>query len=263
MQLIHSKTEVESNDNLMKLLTYLKTDIAKFHFINIGHFEDEIDHGLYFDSSIPVGSGLGSSGALTAAVYERYFQYPKHIEYHTIKTELAAIESYFHGNSSGFDPLISLFKKPILSDNQNFFLLDIDLSGFLNTYTIFLIKSQTKGFTNNLVNNFMERRQNHEFRNRIDNEYIPIINQTIGAVISSDFVSFDNLMSKYSIFQLTHFKAMIPQRMRRYFEYGIESGEYFLKLCGSGGGGYILGFTRDRLKAEPYFNLNHLEYLVV
>ena len=30
---------------------------------------------------------------------------------------------------------------------------------------------------------------------------------------------------------------------------GIESNDYFLKLCGSGGGGYILGFSEDFEKA--------------
>ena len=31
---------------------------------------------------------------------------------------------------------------------------------------------------------------------------------------------------------------------------GIETNAYYLKLCGSGGGGFILGFTEDYEKAE-------------
>ncbi|MBT7242136.1 MAG: mevalonate kinase, partial [Flavobacteriaceae bacterium] len=31
---------------------------------------------------------------------------------------------------------------------------------------------------------------------------------------------------------------------------GIETNTYYLKLCGSGGGGYMLGFTEDIVKAK-------------
>lgn len=259
-----SKTEAKLNHELKKLLTHLKTNTAKFQFINFELFEDEINQGLYFDSSIPVGSGLGSSGALTAAIYERYLIKSNYKpEYHTIKSDLAAIESYFHGNSSGFDPLISLLKKPILKGNQNSFITDIELSDFFKTHTLFLINSHLKGNTSTLVNNFMDEYKNLTFKNNIDNEYIPIINQTIGAIKESDFGSFDILISKYSKFQLSHFDTMIPQKMKTYFEYGIDSDNFSLKLCGSGGGGYILGFTRDFLKTKSYLNLNHLDWTVV
>ena len=40
---------------------------------------------------------------------------------------------------------------------------------------------------------------------------------------------------------------------------GIESGDYYLKLCGSGGGGYILGFTRDYEKAKAQLKDYQLE----
>jgi mevalonate kinase len=38
---------------------------------------------------------------------------------------------------------------------------------------------------------------------------------------------------------------MIPEKFRQVWQQGIDSGVYYLKLCGSGGGGYLLGFTRD------------------
>ena len=33
-------------------------------------------------------------------------------------------------------------------------------------------------------------------------------------------------------------------------ENGINTNDYYLKLCGSGGGGFILGFTEDYQKAQ-------------
>jgi mevalonate kinase len=38
---------------------------------------------------------------------------------------------------------------------------------------------------------------------------------------------------------------MIPSAFHALWQKGIDSNAYYLKLCGSGGGGYILGFTKD------------------
>ncbi|HEY3388623.1 MAG TPA: hypothetical protein VGK38_03565 [Prolixibacteraceae bacterium] len=259
----NSKTECESNIELKKLLTFFKTQTSKVRYINIELFENEINQGLYFDSSVPVGSGLGSSAALTAAIYERYLIQPHQIDYLLIKKELGAIESCFHGKSSGFDPLVSLLKKPVMMDRNSSIITEIDLTPFLNKYTLFLIDTHSKGNTGELVNNFMKNYNRPDFKTVIDNEYIPIVNQVVKAVIESDFVSFDKFIVRYSEIQLSFFDTMIPQSMKSHFEYGITSGEFYLKICGSGGGGYILGFARERVKAESYFNLNHLDWMVV
>ena len=47
-----------------------------------------------------------------------------------------------------------------------------------------------------------------------------------------------------------NFKPMIPSKFHKIWKSGIETGSYFLKLCGSGGGGYILGFAKDFEKAK-------------
>lgn len=258
-----SKTETESNCELKKLLAFLKCNSSKFNFINLERIEDEINQGLYFDSSIPVGSGLGSSGALTAAIYQRYLNQTHQIDYQVIKSELGAIETCFHGKSSGFDPLVSLLRKPVMMDNKSSIITDLVLAPFFNNYTLFLINTHSKGNTVALVNHFMEDYNLQEFKKSIDNEYIPIINQVIEAVLKSDFESFNELIERYSKFQLSHFEEMIPQSIRKYFEHGIETGDFHLKLCGSGGGGHILGIAHDRLKAESFFNLKHLDWIVV
>jgi mevalonate kinase len=51
--------------------------------------------------------------------------------------------------------------------------------------------------------------------------------------------------------------------MRKYVEYGIETGDFHLKLCGSGGGGYMLAISRSRQEAERFFNVSQLDYSVV
>jgi len=66
-----------------------------------------------FDSNIPLGYGIGSSGALAAASYDRFFE-KNLFDNDKIKKLLAQIESYFHGVSSGIDPLTSFLNCPIV-----------------------------------------------------------------------------------------------------------------------------------------------------
>ena len=56
-----------------------------------------------------------------------------------------------------------------------------------------------------------------------------------------------------------YFKPMIPSQFHEIWKKGIESNDYFLKLCGSGGGGYILGFTRDIEKTKSVLKDYKLE----
>jgi mevalonate kinase len=46
---------------------------------------------------------------------------------------------------------------------------------------------------------------------------------------------------------------MVPEKYKQVWENGVKTGNYSLKLCGSGGGGYILGFTSNYNMAEVYF----------
>ena len=258
-----SGREVESNDELKKLFNYLKINHSKFSYLNLKCLEEEVNQGLYFDSTIPSGYGLGSSGALTAALYNKYAIASHPSRYQEIKKRLAAIETYFHGTSSGIDPLTSFLKEPVLMVNDPTRVTITDLSPFLNIYSLFLIDSQSKGKTGDLVNHFMEQYRQPEFKELIDNEYISIINHTVDTAIAGDFGSFERFMAKYSRFQLSNFGKMIPAAMEKYFEDGIETGAFYLKLCGSGGGGYLLAISSNRSKAESYFLLNHLEHQLV
>ena len=52
---------------------------------------------------------------------------------------------------------------------------------------------------------------------------------------------------------------MIPKQFHSLWEKGLETNDYYLKLCGSGGGGYILGFTQDIQKARKALEGHHLE----
>lgn len=69
----------KSNESIGDFCAWLKDLNGKEFFkshIDTDRLENDIENGLYFDSSIPLGYGVGSSGALVAAVYERYADNP-------------------------------------------------------------------------------------------------------------------------------------------------------------------------------------------
>ena len=85
----------------------------------------------------------------------------------------------------------------------------------------------------------------------------------------SNFLSADtnNLLEnvkELSKIVLKNFKPMIPHNIQVVWEQGISRDSYFLKLCGSGGGGYILGFTSnfEKVKQElSHYNLTPVYFM--
>ena len=49
---------------------------------------------------------------------------------------------------------------------------------------------------------------------------------------------------------------MIPPLFKELWERGLDSDDFYLKLCGAGGGGFLLGVTDDFIKVENALN-NH------
>jgi mevalonate kinase len=73
LKLSAQNDEKNSNAELKGLLKYLKKiEFDKTCPMDLKSFEFDINHGLYFDSTIPHGHGVGSSGAVCASIYDRY-----------------------------------------------------------------------------------------------------------------------------------------------------------------------------------------------
>ena len=62
----------ESHQKLLAFSNYLKTLDADLISFNWKKFNFDLERKIYFDSSIPQGYGVGSSGALVAAIYYQY-----------------------------------------------------------------------------------------------------------------------------------------------------------------------------------------------
>ena len=263
-----------SNNLLIDYYVYLEQLNQKHELpedFDISHLKKDLDSGLYFESTIPEGYGLGSSGALVAALYHSYMKNkitPRrasvHNEIRKLRKDLSVLESYFHGTSSGIDPLICYMKHPLLlSSDQNASPIGIPRYNLTSDEAIFLINSGKPGKTAPLVQYFMEQCQRPEFMKLMKDEYIPLNNSCIGSLVDGDLDKFMENLRELSLFQATHFNRMIPQSLEADWIYGISTGEYILKLCGSGGGGFVLGFTRNYSEVKQRFNLKDIDIIPV
>lgn len=251
----------KSNTNLSKLAAHLETLVATdptFPAMNLKAMRDDIAAGMYFDSSIPQGYGVGSSGALVAAVYDKYaIQKITVLENLTrekllvLKVIFGKMESFFHGKSSGLDPLNSYLSLPILINSQQ----DIQPAGIPSQTqsgrgAVFLLDSGIIGETAPMVNIFMENMKQEGFRNMLKNKFVKYTDMCVEDFLSGNVKGLFYNVKKLSSVVLDNFKPMIPAQFHDLWKNGIDTGDYYLKLCGSGGGGYILGFTEDLEKAQ-------------
>ena len=249
----------ESNESIRKFYNYLN-DNDEFRILDLKRFEMEINAGLFFDSNIPLGYGVGSSGALVAAIFDRY----KLIEINDIpklKNFLAKMESFFHGSSSGMDPLQCYLGKPFIlsqqsTDNrqQSFTILNDDFMS--DDIHIFLIDTKIKSPTAPLVERFKELRKDATYLDKFDNEYVPLISKCIKSLIDKNNDDFYKYLSQVSKLQIELLSHTIPEETRDYFLTDINKDGFQVKLCGAGGGGFLLGFSNNIQKTNEFWKEN-------
>lgn len=259
---------IKSNENLSRFAQYLselnKEDLFNF---NIEALQQDIANGMYFDSSIPQGYGVGSSGALVAAIYDKYaidkitvLENLTREKLLSLKTTFSKMESFFHGKSSGLDPLNSYLSLPILINSKD----NIEPAGLPSQKTdgkgaVFLLDSGIVGETAPMVTLFMENLKDKGFRSMLKSQFIKHTDACIENFLKGDFTSLFANTKQLSKVVLNNFKPMIPVQFHDVWQKGIDSNSYYLKLCGSGGGGYILGFTQDYKEAKKILKDYKLE----
>ena len=248
----------KSNRNLKRFVSHLETIDSKLVTFDIEALKRDVEAGMYFDSSIPQGYGVGSSGALVAALYDKYAENKITVLENLTREKLlklkaifSEMESFFHGKSSGLDPLNSYLSIPILINSKN----NIEATGIPSQRTdgkgaVFLLDSGIIGETAPMVSIFMENMKQRGFRKMLKNQFIKHTDACVEDFLKGDIKSLFGNTKKLSKVVLNHFKPMIPQQFHELWKKGIQTNQYYLKLCGSGGGGYILGFTKDIEKAK-------------
>lgn len=260
----NSYSGIDSNAHLKKYADYLRKHAAQINFetgFSFDQLEKDIANGLIFNSNIPLGYGLGSSGALVAAIYSRYanditepLQNLSGTQLEKLKDMFAQMESYFHGKSSGLDPLICYLRRPVLlQSGSRIKIIEPNKNSATNKKnTLFLLDTGVVGETQPLVNYFTGKCRSDEFLNQIKSQLIPANKQAIEAFLHKNADNLFPHLKKISTLTQKYLKPMIPDSILTVWQKGLDSGHFYLKLCGSGGGGMMLGFTDDfeRVKTE-------------
>lgn len=254
----------ESSSEIQKFYSYLTSlDGQKLHFpFDLKCFKEDLEKGLYFNSNIPLQYGLGSSGALIAALFRRYAA-PRipidKVSIDMLKVDLAQLEAHFHGKSSGLDPLVSFLNQPLLLNTKKM-VKPIQLDMAKTGLSFALIDTHTTGATCPLVQHFIDSFNSREFASAFASQFIPANNGCIETLLTNDHSSFFSFMEQLVGFQLEHFRRMIPSKF-----YGLISEalsrQVYIKLLGSGGGGYLLAITASDMNLDKWAESNEISML--
>ena len=243
-----SPKQHQSNADLQNFLKYLQN----IEGINIQAFEKDLKKGLFFKSNIPSGYGVGSSGALVAGVFERYC-----LNKHTLQSDLteskkylAKMESFFHGTSSGIDPLCCFIQKPLMFRGPEIIVFDkvsTERTG------LFLLDSGQKRSTDDFIKIFTKKCKDEKFCKIIDEQLMKSNLECVNNFNLRDNPKLKENFEIISRIQYEQFNEMIPTHIQPLWIRGLETGQFYLKLCGSGGGGYMIGLSsvaKEKLEVD-------------
>jgi mevalonate kinase len=213
------------------------------------HAEPDLDlfsgqlEKYWLEMTIPTGYGLGSSGTVSAAVYDLFFPEARNLSLLQQKEDLASIESFFHGKSSGVDALTCHAGKSLrFSGDSIIEVVDFDPARIPGGYRFFLLDSGERFDTGPLVRHFLNEMKDPGFAASIMDEYLAINQKLIEALLGVREADPGLLVRVLSDYQFKNFRKMIPDQMADLWIEGQVTNEYYLKLNGSGGG-FMLGIT--------------------
>ena len=235
-----------SNASLQRFADYLSTLDEVKGILDLQRFNHELQYNLYLDSDVPSGYGLGSSGVLVAAVYDR-FALRKSDDLLQLKALFGRMESFFHGSSSGIDPLQCYVGKPFRISAEGVTLLPDDF--IPDDIHVFLADTGKKSNTKPLVQYFKTKREDPSYLVGFQTNYVPCVTACIDHLIKGEKSAFFASLRQLTQGQLKFLRPMITDNSIDLF---LERPDFNLgfKISGSGGGGYVLGFTDDMNRAS-------------
>jgi len=261
----------QSVQAITSFIDYLKRKYVKSKYpfiINFDQFEKHFKKGLFFQSSIKTGYGLGSSGALVAAFYDTYCknlhtdqQTGDELPLERLISHLRLLESWFHGSGSGLDPLCSYLNAPLLVEHGSR-IRKTRIKMFNAPVTVFLVDSNQKRKTAPLVATYKLKIASEAFEKFICREYLPLNNACIKGFIRGNAHDFITAVATLSAQQLNHFLFAIPENILDLWKSGITNNAFYMKLCGAGGGGYFLGFTTNIVKTQELVKHHHMNIII-
>ncbi len=260
-----------SNSLMKEFLAYLGNDWPEAgNHLDLARFRYDLAEGLYLESTIPQGYGLGSSGALCAAVYHRYTLHKTGVSIPTpamineLRSIFAKMESFFHGRSSGIDPLAIYLKSPLYVNPDG----KPEIVGIPRNWNdkpsgIFLIDTGHSGKTSSFVPDYLKLFAPEGRLSETGAQLVHLNNLAIESLLTAEMQTFWKTLSALSAFQFSHMQSVIPRSMDNCWQEGLASGDYSMKICGSGGGGFLTGFAPDYNKARIHLKSSGIRTIPV
>ena len=124
-----------------------------------------------------------------------------------------------------------------------------------------MFDTKIKAGTASLVDIFMKKIQDVEYRSKVQETLVPDNDQCIASFIKNDLTAIREGMKKISMFQLKYMNEAIPFSILDLWQEGLKTEDFFVKLCGSGGGGYLLiwsEMTQEILESKLNCSLSKL-----
>ncbi len=227
-------------DNFMQFLIHNN----ELFLMDTAAIEKQMSVGLHFDSDIPLGYGLGSSGALSAAAYD-IFCTEKTENVTVLKNIFSQMESHFHGASSGIDPLVSYLQQPIMLQNNRAQSVPVAFDFLAANTGFFLINTNKRRYSEPLVKWFKAQCEDSYFIEKCRAELCHFNEAAIAALLEKNAPDLWKQMTQISSFQYENLKPLIPADFLDSWKQGLESDYFKIKICGAGGGGFLLGYTRN------------------
>lgn len=244
-EILYSNYEIKKYYSFLSIIEKKRKNLIK---LNLKNFYEDLRKGIFFHSNIPQGYGIGSSGALIAAIYDRYAKKKlKKCLKHAIilKKIFSHMESFFHGKSSGIDPLICYLNIPLLIRSKTNITTIKLPNNNKEKVTIFLLNSGFPSKTFSMTKFFLGKLKDNNFRKILKSEFMMYNEKCVESFLKKDFEFLLKNVKNISTWIFNNLRPMIPKTLWKIWEEGILNNRYYLKLCGSGGGGFILGFTSN------------------
>jgi mevalonate kinase len=243
-------TESSHQFDLPEFAQFLQNLSLPFSFDN-SSFKKHLEQGWYLESNIPQGYGLGSSGAVVATLLKQFGKDIDSRQPALLQQHLAKIESFFHGTSSGLDPLVCYLERAVhIQKGGAIKLLENSDNKLLNHF--FLLDSGKPRQTAPLVQLYKRKLEQVLFKKEISDKLVPAQNQAIAAYLNEQEADLTECIAAISTLQLSLFEEMILPEFKQAWKEGIDTGKYYFKLCGAGGGGFFLIYSKEPASSLPF-----------
>lgn len=225
------------------IIAHIKAN--KLDFINVSALEHDAEKGLAFDSNIKSGYGMGSSGAVSAGLYDRYAK-DEVTDLNLLQKRMADIESCYHGTSSGIDPLVIYLNSPVwVQENRT-----QALEKAISTDGFFLIDTGKKRKTGPLVDSYLAKYADDSTFPQAVRNYNILVSQAIQSCLQNDIASMHSAIHHISEWQYEHLSFAIPEAYKSLWQKSLNDPSWSMKLCGAGGGGYLMGWSSNENQPE-------------